>query len=93
MPDWKSEIRWRLANLKIEPAREASIIEELSQYLEDCYAEFLASGAKLNIIRVARVAKLLILLMGMVGIEPTRPFGHRFLRPARLPVPPRPHVC
>jgi len=28
--------------------------------------------------------------MGMVGIEPTRPFGHRFLRPARLPVPPRP---
>src|SRR5262245_26072987 len=30
------------------------------------------------------------LWMGMVGIEPTRPFGHRFLRPARLPVPPRP---
>jgi hypothetical protein len=30
--------------------------------------------------------------MGMVGIEPTRPFGHRFLRPARLPVPPRPHI-
>ena len=26
----------------------------------------------------------------MVGIEPTRPCGHRFLRPARLPVPPRP---
>ena len=26
------------------------------------------------------------------GIEPSRPCGHRLLRPARLPVPPRPHV-
>src|SRR5262245_33823371 len=52
-----------------------------------------ASGhSKLNIVRVTRVAKLLILLMGMVGIEPTRPCGHRFLRPARLPVPPRPRL-
>src|SRR5215813_9470940 len=31
-------------------------------------------------------------VMGMVGIEPTRPCGHRFLRPARLPVPPRPRI-
>jgi len=45
MPDWKPEIRRRLANLKIEPAREAAIIEELAQYLEDCYAELLAGGA------------------------------------------------
>src|SRR5262249_20359461 len=28
----------------------------------------------------------------MVGIEPTRPYGHRFLRPARLPIPPRPRI-
>ena len=25
------------------------------------------------------------------GVEPTRPFGHRILSPARLPVPPLPH--
>src|SRR5262249_30527891 len=31
-------------------------------------------------------------VMGTVGIEPTRPCGHRFLRPARLPVPPRPRI-
>lgn len=31
-------------------------------------------------------------MMGMVGIEPTLPFGNGFLRPARLPVPPRPRV-
>jgi putative ABC transport system permease protein len=45
MPDWKPEIRRRLANLKLEPAREAAIIEELSQHLDDCYEELLAGGA------------------------------------------------
>jgi putative ABC transport system permease protein len=45
MPDWKEEIRQRLASLKLEPAREAEIVEELSQHLEDRYAESLASGA------------------------------------------------
>src|SRR5215211_6995525 len=45
MPDWKPEIRRRLANLKLEPTREAAIVEELSQHLEDCYVELLAGGA------------------------------------------------
>src|SRR5688572_7593846 len=45
MPEWKQEIRRRLANLKLEPAREAAIIEELSQHLDDCYAELLAGGS------------------------------------------------
>jgi predicted permease len=45
MPDWKAEIGTRLANLKLEPAREAAIIEELTQYLDDCHAELLAAGA------------------------------------------------
>jgi putative ABC transport system permease protein len=44
MPDWKDEIRARLGNLKIEPAREAAIIEELSQDLEDQYNELLSGG-------------------------------------------------
>src|SRR5262247_4344835 len=42
---WKQEIRNRLAPLKLEPAREAAIVEELSQHLDDCYAELLAGGA------------------------------------------------
>jgi putative ABC transport system permease protein len=46
MPDWKLEIRRRLADLKLEPTREAAIIEELAQYLDECYAELLAGGAK-----------------------------------------------
>jgi hypothetical protein len=45
MPEWKHEIRQRLAQLNLEPAREAAIIEELAQHLEDCYAELLSSGA------------------------------------------------
>jgi hypothetical protein len=46
MPDWKPEIRQRLASLKLAPAREAAIVEELAQHLEDHYAESLAGGAR-----------------------------------------------
>jgi predicted permease len=45
MPDWKPEIRRRLAKLNLASMREAAIIEELAQHLADCYAEWLASGA------------------------------------------------
>jgi hypothetical protein len=45
MSDWKPEIRWRLAGLKLEPTREAAIVEELAQYLDDYCAELLADGA------------------------------------------------
>jgi predicted permease len=44
MTEWKQEIGKRLAPLKLEPAREAAIVEELSQHLDDCYAESLAGG-------------------------------------------------
>jgi putative ABC transport system permease protein len=39
--DWRPEIRRRLANLQLEPTREAAIVEEIAQYLEDCYTELL----------------------------------------------------
>jgi len=45
VPDWKREIRKRLAKLRLEPTREAAIVEELAQHLDDCYAELLAGGA------------------------------------------------
>src|SRR5262245_2402173 len=45
MPEWKEEIRQRLANLNLAPAREAGIVEELSQHLKDYYAELRAGGA------------------------------------------------
>ncbi|HEY8459522.1 MAG TPA: ABC transporter permease [Blastocatellia bacterium] len=45
MPDWRPEIRRRLAGLRLAPAREDAIVEELSQYLDDCYEESIAGGA------------------------------------------------
>jgi predicted permease len=45
MPEWKQEIRQRLAPLKLEPAREEEIVEELFQHLEDYCAKSLARGA------------------------------------------------
>jgi predicted permease len=45
MPEWKPEIRRRLAGLNLEPTREVAIIEELAQHLADCYADSLAGGA------------------------------------------------
>ena len=45
MPDWKAEIRGRLARLRLEATLEAAIVEELAQDLDDCYAALLAGGA------------------------------------------------
>jgi len=44
MPEWKLEILLGLAPLKLDPTREAEIVDELSQHLEDRYQELLASG-------------------------------------------------
>jgi len=44
MPDWKTEIRRRMARLKLAPARESEIVEELAQHLDDRYQELLAGG-------------------------------------------------
>src|SRR5262245_39049885 len=56
VPDWREEISQQLASIKLEPTREAEIIEELAQHLEDRYAELLASGA------TAREASRVVLL-------------------------------
>jgi predicted permease len=45
MPDFKAEISARLSELQLSPTREAEIIEELSQHLEQEYERALNSGA------------------------------------------------
>lgn len=42
MPDWREEVRKRLAHLKL--AYEAEIVEELAQHLEDVYQRSLRAG-------------------------------------------------
>ncbi len=45
MPDWKEEITRRLQSLKLAPAREAEIVEELTQHLEDRYQDLVVGGS------------------------------------------------
>ena len=45
MPDWKDEVRRRLAGLRLSPTRETEIVEELSQHLEDRHEQALRGGA------------------------------------------------
>lgn len=44
MPEWRSEIETALVPLKLNPAREASIVAELEQHLEQHYADLLKEG-------------------------------------------------
>lgn len=44
MPDFKSEIRARLADLALPPMRENEIVEELSQHLEDQFEDVVNRG-------------------------------------------------
>ena len=45
MPDFAADIRARLAGLQLSPTREAEIVDELSQHLDDRYRELIAGGA------------------------------------------------
>jgi predicted permease len=44
MPDWSGEIRRRLSAVRLPAEREAAIVDELAQHLEDRYQTLLASG-------------------------------------------------
>jgi len=44
MPDWTEHLRARLSTLRLNPAREAEIVEELSQHLDERYAELRGGG-------------------------------------------------
>ena len=45
MPEWNEQIRKQLAGLKLAPAREAEIVEELAQHADDRYRELRSGGA------------------------------------------------
>ena len=44
MPDFQVEVRSRLARLNLEPTREAAIVEEMAQHLEQRYEELINNG-------------------------------------------------
>ena len=43
--DWARHVRPRLSSLRLSPARENEIVDELSQHLEDRWRELVAGGA------------------------------------------------
>lgn len=45
MPEWTRHVRQRLERLQLRPEREAEIVEELSQHLDERYEELRRSGA------------------------------------------------
>ncbi len=44
MPDWREQLQTRLAPLRLTPTREAEIVDELSQHLDDRYEQLRAEG-------------------------------------------------
>src|SRR5262245_36885539 len=44
MPDWKPKITKQLAALNLAPEREAEIIEEIAQHLQERFEELITSG-------------------------------------------------
>ncbi len=83
-PDFKNEVRKRLARLSLEPTREAAIVEEMAQHLEQRFEELLAQGATASTAREAvlnelrsgaRFEKELLQLEKQVSIEPAIPAG------------------
>lgn len=72
MPDWKAEISPRLKSLKLAPVREAEIVEELSQHLDDRFQELLSSGVSDDEARRAALAELdeeNLLALGLGAVE------------------------
>jgi len=85
MSDWKAEIRGRLQSLRLTPTREDAIVEELAQYLDDCYAELLAGGAT----EAEAYRQTLAELSGRNVSITLRHFGEKFRlqEEARRPLP------
>lgn len=58
MHNWASEIRARLAHLSLSPAREAEIVEELSQHLDDAVRDASSRGVPPAEARAQALAEL-----------------------------------
>jgi macrolide transport system ATP-binding/permease protein len=79
MPEWSAHLRMRLAPLRLNPARELEIVDELSQHLDDRYDALRAAGHDAD---------------AAIGLALEELHGHdtlvremRVLRQARTPAP------
>lgn len=58
MPDWRYAIVRRLEGLRLQPTREAEVVEELAQHLDDRYREQMSAGASEERARLEALAEL-----------------------------------
>jgi predicted permease len=95
MREWGQEILKRLAGLNLSPAREAEIVEEAAQHLEDRYQELIASRRTEEEARRVALEELSNAnLLDAVGLTNMVPLGHTlstigfWLGPQTTPPPP-----
>jgi putative ABC transport system permease protein len=88
MPDWKKEIRLRLAHLDLDPAREAAMVDELAAHASDFYDELLRRGITEKDAHHRTLAQLsdARLPLGVMEVEatPRALFSRRFPFAARI---------
>src|SRR4051812_29691754 len=82
MPDWTPALLSRLSTLKLRPARERDIVDELSQHLDDRYHELRARGSSHD--------EAMRLALDEVDEEDLLAREMRGLRQAAAPEPPAP---
>ncbi len=70
MPDFRHAIDRRLSRLRLDPARRAEIVEELSQHLHDRYAELRSAGMNAAEAEQQSLTELTRLARHLAGIEP-----------------------
>lgn len=78
MPDWSAYLREQVAALALDPVREAEIVEELSQHMNDRFAELTAGGtaedeARRIVIEEAGSGRLAAALRPVAPPRPSRP--------------------
>src|SRR5262249_56149024 len=71
MSDWRHPIERRLDGLRLPPAREAEVVEELSQHLDDRYRELRAAGSSESAARREALSELddADLVRELTGVE------------------------
>ena len=84
--DWSGALKERLTGLNVRPEREAEIIDELSQHLDDQVRELAAGGAGLQTARTIALNELDARLADtkVAGTAPTAPAAQA-AAPARAP--------
>ncbi len=82
--DWSAELRARLAKAELDPAREAEIVDELAQHLEDQCAELMGGGRTIEQARRELLAQLDDPASGFPDRLLERHWAVRTATPARL---------